>query len=57
MSKRGVKLKFQQVRGVKKLTGHIKRSGKKKQPVQSSTFLNAPMNPAPSQYINSRPVN
>ena len=47
MYKRGVKLSFQQVRGVKKSTSHIKRKGKNKTLVQSLTFLNAPMNPAP----------
>ena len=56
MSKRGVKLTFQSVRGVKKSHTHIKRRGKKKQLAQLSTSVNAPVIPTQQQYLNSRGV-
>ena len=56
MSKRGMKLIVYHARGVKKTLMHVKRRGKKKQPLQASALLNAPINTQPSQYMNTRPV-
>ena len=56
MSKRGVKFTFASVRGVKKSHSHVKRRGKKKQPTQQSTAVNAPILPTQQQYLNSRGV-
>ena len=56
MSKRGVKFTFASVRGVKKSHSHVKRRGKKKQPTQPPTAVNAPILPTQQQYLNSRGV-
>ena len=57
MSKRGIKLNFHTPRGVKKSTTHVRRRGKKKQPLQASAFANAPMNPIQPPYMSSRIMN
>ena len=54
MSKRGIKLNFHRVRGVKKT--QVKRRGRKKQQLQSVPLLNTPMNIQPSQYTPSTPL-
>ena len=56
MSKRGVKLTFQTVRGVKKTHSHVKRRGVKRQPIKSNAAVNAPILPTQQQYLNSRGV-
>jgi len=57
MSKRGIKLNFHTPRGVKKSNTHVKRRGKKKQPLQAQALVNAPINPTQQSYLNSRTVN
>ena len=57
MSKRGNKLNFHTPRGVKKSNTHVKRRGKKKQPLQAQALANAPINPAQQSYLNSRIMN
>ena len=57
MSKRGIKLNFHTPRGVKKSTTHVKRRGKKKQPLQAPALANAPINPPQQSYLSSRIMN
>ena len=57
MTKRGIKLNFHTLRGVKKSITHVKRRGKKKQLLQAPVLANAPINPTQPSYLNSRVMN
>ena len=57
MSKRGIKLNFHTPRGVKKSNTHVKRRGKKKQPLQAQALANTPINPTQPSYLSSRTMN
>ena len=57
MSKRGIKLNFHTPRGVKKSNTHVRRRGKKKQPLQVSALANTPINPTQPSYMSGRILN